>query len=312
MATITAAANFNAEKDAEAIRKAMKGVGTDEKAIIDIVTKRTSKQRQDIKKQYKTLYGRDLNEDFKAELNGNLEKGILGFMREPAEYDAWTLHQAFQGAGTDEQTVIEVLCSRDNQQILAIQAAYKHLYNEDLESRIMRETSGDFRRLLVSLVQGNRAEDPTVDDAKALAEAHELHEAGEKSWGTDESVFNRLIAARSWPHLKAVFKHYQQVAGYDIERSIEREFSGDIERALLAVVRSGKSKPHYFARRAHEAMAGAGTNDEALIRVIVTRAEIDMVAIRDAYMELYQKSLAKAIESDTTGDYRKLLIAAID
>ena len=59
-------------------------------------------------------------------------------------------------------------------------------------------------------------------------------------------------------------------------------------------------------------MAGAGTNDEALIRVIVTRAEIDMVAIRDAYMELYQKSLAKAIESDTTGDYRKLLIAAID
>ena len=59
-------------------------------------------------------------------------------------------------------------------------------------------------------------------------------------------------------------------------------------------------------------MAGAGTNDAALIRVIVTRAEVDMVQIRDAYMELYQKSLQKAIEHDTSGDYRKLLDAAID
>jgi annexin A7/11 len=312
MATIVPFAGFNAEKDAEALRKAMKGVGTDEKAIIEVVTKRSNKQRQDIKRQYKTLYGRDLNEDFKSELTGNLENAIVAFMREAADYDAWTLNRAMKGAGTDEASLIEVVCSRTNAQIAAMKDRYKQVYGKELEDAIIGDTSGDFRRLLVSLVQGNRSEDATVDDAKALAEAHELHEAGEKSWGTDESVFNRLIAARSWPHLKAVFKHYQQVAGYDIERSIEREFSGNIERALLAVVRAGKSAPHYFARRAHEAMAGAGTNDDALIRVIVTRAEIDMVQIKDAYMELYQKSLIKAIEHDTGGDYRKLLIAAID
>ena len=312
MATITPATNFNAEKDAEALRKAMKGAGTDEKAIIEIVTKRSNKQRQDIKKQYKTLYGRDLNADLKSELTGNMELGVLAFLHEAVEYDAFTLHNAMKGAGTDEATLIEILCSRDNARINAIKPIYKAQYNHELEDDIMGDTSGDFRRLLVSLVQGNRSEETTVDDAKALAEAHELHEAGEKSWGTDESVFNRLIAARSWPHLKAVFKHYQQVAGYDIERSIEREFSGNIEKALLAVVRAGKSLPHYFARRAHEAMAGAGTNDAALIRVIVTRAEVDMVQIRDAYMELYQKSLQKAIEHDTSGDYRKLLVAAID
>ena len=42
--------SFNAEKDAEALRKAMKGLGTDEDAIIKIVCNRTNAQRQEIKK----------------------------------------------------------------------------------------------------------------------------------------------------------------------------------------------------------------------------------------------------------------------
>jgi len=280
--------------------------------VIEIITKRTNKQRQDIKKTYKTLYGRDLVKDLKDELSGNFEKAIVGFMTDPAELDAQTLHKAFKGLGTDEETVIEVLASRDNAQIAALRAKYKELYGKELEDHIISETSGHFRRLLVSLVQGNRSEDNRVDDAKALVEAKELYEAGEKSWGTDESVFNKIIVSRSWPQLKATFKHYQDVAGYDIERSIQREFSGDIERGLLAVVRAGKSKPHFFARRLHDAMKGAGTDDEQLIRVVVNRAEIDMKEIKDAYMELYQISLIKAIEKDTSGDYRKLLIAAID
>lgn len=46
---------------------------------------------------------------------------------------------------------------------------------------------------------------------------------------TDESQFNRILAARSYAHLRAVFDEYPKVSGYDIERSIDREFSGDIK-----------------------------------------------------------------------------------
>ena len=47
------------EKDAEALRTAMNGIGTNEAAIIKIIANRTNEQRQEIKLAYKTAYDRD-------------------------------------------------------------------------------------------------------------------------------------------------------------------------------------------------------------------------------------------------------------
>lgn len=57
------------------------------------------------------------------------------------------------------------------------------------------------------------------------------------------------------------------------------------------IVKSVRDKSAYFAKRLHESMAGFGTNDRALIRIVVTRCEIDMVEIKNAYMSMYGKSL---------------------
>ena len=59
-----------AQKDAEDLRKAMKGFGTDEAALIKICANRTNSQRQQIKAAYVSLYGRDLIADLKSELHG--------------------------------------------------------------------------------------------------------------------------------------------------------------------------------------------------------------------------------------------------
>lgn len=59
--TVVANPNFDPRADAEILRKAMKGFGTDEKALIEVLANRTNLQRQEIATQFKTLYGKVRN-----------------------------------------------------------------------------------------------------------------------------------------------------------------------------------------------------------------------------------------------------------
>ena len=53
-----AAPNFDANRDADALRKAMKGLGTDEKTLISILGNRNTKQRMEIKAAFKSKHNR--------------------------------------------------------------------------------------------------------------------------------------------------------------------------------------------------------------------------------------------------------------
>ncbi|XP_017580645.1 annexin A11a [Pygocentrus nattereri] len=295
-------------RDAEVLRKAMKGFGTDEQAIINLLGSRSNKQRVPLVISYKTAYGKDLIKDLKSELSGNFEKVVLAMLKAPAQFDASELREAIKGAGTDEACLIEILSSRSNAEIREINQVYKAEYKKTLEEAITGDTSGHFRRLLVSLAQGNRDERETVDIALAKQDAQALYQAGENKLGTDESKFNAILCARSKAHLRAVFNEYQHMCGRDLEKSIEREMSGDLEGGMLAVVKCIKDTPAYFAERLYKAMKGLGTKDRTLIRIMVSRSEVDMLDIRQAYIKKYGKSLYTDISGDTSGDYKKLLL----
>ncbi|XP_019134409.1 annexin A11b [Larimichthys crocea] len=295
-------------RDVEVLRKAMKGFGTDENAIIELLGSRSNKQRVPMVAGYKTTYGKDLVHDLKSELTGNFEKLVLAMIMRPAHFDASQMREAIKGAGTDEACLIEILSSRSNAEIQEIATVYKAEYGKSLEDAISSDTSGHFRRLLVALCQGNRDERETVDVALAKQDAQKLYAAGENKVGTDESQFNAILCARSKPHLRAVFHEYQQMCGRDIEKSICREMSGNVEDGMVAVVKCIKNTPAYFAERLHKAMQGAGTKDTTLIRIMVSRSEVDMLDIRKAYVQAYGKSLYTHISGDTSGDYKKLLL----
>ncbi|XP_078359976.1 annexin-B12-like [Oculina patagonica] len=309
--TITPISPFDAEADCELLRKAMRGVGTDENTLIDIIVKRSNAQRVEIRKRYKTMFGKDLMNDLKSELSGNLEDCLLALLEPSVLYDAKCLRRAMRGAGTDEEALIDILCTRSNQDIADIKRNYTEHYKRDLEKDCVSETSGHYKRLLVSMCQGNRDETNTVDMAKAAKEAQDLYQAGEKKWGTDESRFNVVLASRNFAQLRATFDEYVKVSQRDILNTIDREMSGDLKAGFKCIVQCARNPAEYFADRLWKSMKGAGTDDATLVRCVVSRSERDLVEIKQTFLQKYHKTLYKMIQGDCSGDYKKLLLAVV-
>ncbi|XP_028907000.1 annexin A6 isoform X2 [Ornithorhynchus anatinus] len=306
--TVQPAVDFNPEADAKALRKAMKGLGTDESTIIDILTHRSNAQRQEIRKTFKSHFGRDLMADLKSEISGNLAKLILGLMMTPAHYDAKQLKKAMEGAGTDEQALIEILATRNNQEIQAINEAFREDYHKSLEDALSSDTSGHFRRILVSLATGNRDEG-AEDREQALEDAKEISDTSSGDKNSLETRFMSILCTRSYQHLRRVFQEFIKLTNHDVENTIKKEMSGDVRDALVAIVRSVKNKPLFFADKLYKSMKGAGTDEKTLTRIMVSRSEIDLLNIRREFIDMYDKSLHHVIESDNSGDYLKALLA---
>ncbi|KAM8968963.1 annexin A5 [Sarcophilus harrisii] len=306
--TVTAFPGFDDRADAEILRKAMKGLGTDEESILTLLTARSNAQRQEIAVAFKTLFGRDLLDDLKSELTGKFEKLIVALMKPARLYDAYELKHALKGAGTNEKVLTEILASRTPKELMSIKQAYEEEYGSSLEDDVIGDTSGYYQRMLVVLLQANRDADNGFNEDLVEQDAKDLFQAGELKWGTDEEKFITILGTRSVPHLRKVFDKYMTISGFQIEETIDRETSGHLEQLLLALVKSIRSVPAYLAETLYYAMKGAGTDDHTLIRVIVSRSEKDLYNIRKEFRKNFSTSLYSMIKDDTSGDYKRALL----
>ncbi|KAL5960689.1 Annexin A13 [Taenia solium] len=310
MATVKPFRCFNANEDAQELEKAMKGIGTDEATIIDVLANRTSSQRREIVKAYKAQYGKDLKERLHKELSGNFRQAVEWSLYDRAHVNAAALQKAMKGAGTNEGMLIDVLCTATNNEVKKIKEAYEDLTQKSLEDDVESETSGNFKRVLVALLQARR--ETACDKSQAREDALEIFKAGEDKLGTDESTFTRILCTRSHDQIRVINEVYEDEAGHDLIKAIKKETSGDYEKVLSRIVLMSKDPIGTVADMLYRSMKGAGTKDDSLIRIILAHSEDNLRKIQNKFDDTYEKSLVEMISGDTSGDYKKFLLAILE
>lgn len=96
--------------------------------------------------------------------------------------------------------------------------------------------------------------------------------------------------------LNLIFEEYQKLTGHEFEQAIKNEFSGTAQDTLLSLIHCIRNKLDYLATRLHESMAGIGTDDRTLIRIVVSRSEKDLAEIKEIFEKKYGKSLSEVIK----------------
>jgi len=296
---------YNPADDAQRLRDAMKGLGTNDSVLIDIIGHRTREQRLMIVAAYTSVVGRDLLKDIESETSGNYRRVLLLLLKPRDEMLAELLNDAMKNAGTRDKLLIDLM-TQFPYDLPAVAAAYQRKYHKSLESDIKSETSGNYEKMLCALLTIPRPHPAMVDPTRAAADADAFYRAGEGRLGTNEDAYINILASNSYQQLMLIDQVYRQAHPKGMIAAVKSETSGHFEDTMVALL----TRPdEYYATRIKQAVDGAGTADLELIAAFVANERPQLQVIAQAYQRLFSKPMAQRVADDVSGDYKRILMA---
>jgi len=245
--------------------------------------------------------------------SGWFKYGLRGLAMGPLEWDAWLIHRAVSGIGTHEDLLSEILLGRNSSDLRALKQEYFRCYRRDLVQVVADDLSCKTKRMFQMALVDKGPNGALVNPEAVEQHVQKLYTAGQKRLGTDEISFCSIILNQSNAHLAQVHQRYQQSHGKDLIKVIGSEFSGHMKEGLVHVLQGAVDRPRRDAILLEQAMAGLGTKDERLTyRLVRLHYEGQIPIVRDAYFRIYGQELSKRVKGETSGNYRKLLVALID
>lgn len=307
------AQGWDPTRDANDLRAAMKGFGTDEKALVRVLAPLDPLQANTLRQAYGQIHrGRDLEKDIDSETSKYFREALLAIVRGPLLQDAYNVQTAVKGAGTNEDLLNHVVLGRSNADLRAIKQAYQTQYRRRMEDDISGDLSMKTKDLFGLVLRAERAEEntPVLPDQveRDVAELQRcLTSTGE------QNAFCNVIARRSDGQLRAIAQAYEQRHRKPLREAIKKKFDGHMEAALMLMVDRACDPIMSDAVQLENAMAGMGTKDRLLVNRVITihwnKPHRDQV--KRAYQHRYKRDLLERIRGETSGDYRSLLIACM-
>uniref|UniRef100_A0A673YZK5 Annexin n=1 Tax=Salmo trutta TaxID=8032 RepID=A0A673YZK5_SALTR len=227
-----------AQYDAQQLKLAMKGLGTDEDTLIEILASRTNKEIREIKKVYKEEYKNELQNDIKSDTGGDFGNALLSLCKatrnedsivnqELAERDAKALYEAGEKKkGTDCSVFIDILTTRSAPQLRQAFEKYSKYSKVDVTKAIDLELKGDIENCLTAVVK--------CAGSKPAFFAERLNLAM-KGKGTWTKILTRVMVSRSEVDMARIKQEYKKTFGKTLYQEILNKTNGDYEKILLAL-----------------------------------------------------------------------------
>ncbi|CAI9769472.1 unnamed protein product [Fraxinus pennsylvanica] len=307
MATLICPEHPSPVADAEALRKACQGWGTDEKAIISILGRRNAIQRKLIRQAYEDMYQEDLVKRLESELSGDFEKAIYRWTLDPEDRDVVLLNVAIKQLPIlDYRVIVEISCIRSHEELLAIKRAYQIRYKHSVEEDLAQHATGDIRQAL-SVYRYNGEE---INARLASSEAEILHRViSEKAYNHEETI--RIITTRSKVQILATLNHFKDDYGTSITKHLRDDSSHEYLSALRTAIQCICDHHKYYEKVVRCALNKPGTDKDSLTRVIITSAEKDLKEIKELFQKRNSRPLEHAVGKDTSGDYKAFLLTLL-
>ena len=296
------------EEDCELLHQALKKFMADDETIIKVTMKNNKQKRQKLKLLYKDKFLTELEDDFSKKLSGHFKKTILALYDNQRDFDAKQLNKAFKLI-TNEETIIEIICTRENSFLKEIKDSYKTLFNEDLEKPISNLKNTHLQNLLLLLLKCERHENNNkINENNMKNIAQDFFNFGNGRWINNDDYINKIFSELSPNECISFSNFFYEISKNSLRKYIEKEFNGSYQNALLTLYESIACPSEFFAKQINKSVKGIGTKDKMLIRILVYREEIDIPQIRIIYKNLIGKELVDDIKGDTHGSYRKILM----
>lgn len=282
---------------------------------------------------YQVKYGRALKTDLEWDLRGYFKDCCLLLTEDPYYLMAKSIYYALKGFGTNENTIIEIIVGCTPSEIKKLKAAYIYVLRDkgvrspkrNLESDLRAETSGYFCKMLLHILKADTPE-PTseqlqnikrkggsvmVNENEVSQAIKQVREALEKPKNATASVLLNAFMNKNVWEIAAMEKEYKQTTGKSMVQAIPDVLEDEFGTLLAAMVEHAVDRPKFYSEALYRAMAGAGTHDFMLMRIIILRSEIDLGNIKESF-EKDHKSLDDWVKGETSGHYEKILLTLMN
>ncbi len=218
------------------LRKAMKGAGTDEDALIEVIASLNNSQLKQVIVKYKEMYGKELEATVKGEVHGDFEKILVSLLqcnrsenKKPVKADcekkAKELYDAGEGKwGTDESVFNKIFATASKEEITLISQCYHKLTGKTILQAIDNEFSGNLKKIYRTIVYALIS--PPEYFATRIYDAT-------KGLGTRDYALIRVIVGRDDIDMPQIKQLYKQLYGKDVIDVIKSECSGAYKDFLV-------------------------------------------------------------------------------